>query len=559
MNLSVLLLLLAPLLPLLLALITLWPASQRWRPWLATLAPLPALLLSLQGDIELFMPWLLLGAHWQVTSPLAPFLTFTALLWSLAALYGQGYLRQERRSQRFWVLWLLTLTGNIGLLISIDLVSFYTFFALMTFAAYGLVVHNRSGDAMRAGRIYLIMALMGEMLILAGLFQLSAAADFTSLRLDELALVLATAAQQNLIFFCLFAGFGVKAGIALLHLWLPLAHPVAPTPASAVLSGAMIKAGLVAWLQLLPFGLVTLELWGWLLFSWGMLAAFGAGAVGIMQHSAKAVLAYSSISQMGLITSALGCALLAPEIWPLLLPVVVFYALHHGLAKGALFLSVSFNQHGRGIPPLLLGLGLLLPPLSLTGVLGSGAQGKLLLKALLYETTLPTEIITLITLSALATSLLMLRFLWLLWHQRSRHPDAAPVTMQLGWGLLVLCSALAVPLFAGHLSIQPLHTQPLAYLGLLWVPLGGLLLATLAYRYGRTLPIPAGDLIALLRLPSTLGDNDSGSDARLQRRKRRHPLSRRGRWYEAVELDARRQSGLLFSLLLILAAVLLLI
>jgi len=92
----------------------------------------------------------------------------------------------------------------------------------------------------------------------------------------------------------------------LLHFWLPLAHPVAPTPASAVLSGAMIKAGLLGWLLTLPLSETALPQWGTLMIMVGALASIGAALIGVCQHQAKAVLAYSSISQMGLITIMVG-------------------------------------------------------------------------------------------------------------------------------------------------------------------------------------------------------------------------------------------------------------
>src|SRR5690606_7309656 len=118
--------------------------------------------------------------------------------------------------------------------------------------------------------------------------------------LPAVAAGLADAPRRDLIVGLVLAGFGIKAGALPLHVWLPLAHPAAPTPASAVLSGAMIKAGLLGWLRFLPLGLVALPGWAALLMVLGVVAVFFGAAAGAVQQDAKAVLAYSSISQMGL-------------------------------------------------------------------------------------------------------------------------------------------------------------------------------------------------------------------------------------------------------------------
>jgi formate hydrogenlyase subunit 3/multisubunit Na+/H+ antiporter MnhD subunit len=209
-------------------------------------------------------------------------------------------------------------------------------------------------------------------LLLAGLLWASGGGEV--LLLTALPAEIASNPAANWIIALLVTGFGIKAGLPLLHMWLPLAHPAAPPAASAVLSGAMIKAGLVGWLRVLPLGFDTAGLWGWALLVGGVAASFGAALVGVTQRNPKAVLAYSSVSQMGLITSLLGCGLLQPGLWPALQVVIVLFAVHHGLAKGALFLGAGIAHHRRDLPPWLLWAGLVLPGLALAGApLTSGA------------------------------------------------------------------------------------------------------------------------------------------------------------------------------------------
>ena len=112
-----------------------------------------------------------------------------------------------------------------------------------------------------------------------------------------------------------------------MHVWLPLAYKAAPTPASAVLSGAMINAGLLGWLRFMPLGLEALPQWSVVVLAAGFGAAFYGVLVGLFQEEPKTVLAYSSISQMGLMTVGVGIGLAAPESWPLCSSVVLVFAL----------------------------------------------------------------------------------------------------------------------------------------------------------------------------------------------------------------------------------------
>ena len=316
------LMLLALAAPLLLALLVMWPASRRHAEWLAPLSPLPALLLALAARDGLVadLPWLLLGSRFMLDETGRLFLGFTAVVWLLAGWYARGYLAGDPRRHVFWSFYLATAAGNLGVCLAGDAASFYLLFALMTFAAYGLVIHSGSAEARRAGRVYLIMAVLGEAALVAGMLLAVHAAS--SHYLSDLAAVAPPAAAIPL----LLLGFGIKVGMPLLHMWLPLAHPVAPVPASAVLSGVMLKAGLLGWLRFLPLGTAALPETGTLLLTAGLLAMFLGVAAGLCQREPKVLLAYSSISQMGFMTLAVGAGLLAPQLWPVLLPAVGLYA-----------------------------------------------------------------------------------------------------------------------------------------------------------------------------------------------------------------------------------------
>lgn len=451
------------------------------------LLPVPALWFALLAEPgwRLELPWLFFGGLWAMDELRHSVLLLTALLWTVAGVFAAGYMK-ERHLCRFWVFWVLTLTGNLGLTVSADVASFYSFFALMTFAGYGLVVHEGTDEANRAGRVYLAMAVVGEMAILSGLLMAAQLAD--SGLLADLPAAIADADRRWLIMLLLLSGFGVKAGLPLLHFWLPLAHPVAPTPASAVLSGAMIKAGLLGWLVTLPFGEVSLPDWGNGLVILGAVGSLGGAALGLCQQHPKAVLAYSSISQMGLITLMVGAALANAEAAAPLFAVMSLYVVHHGLAKGSLFLSTAMALPASRAGQRLMWLLIALPGLSLAGLpFTSGAASKLAMKELLkpdrFDFALAAYLPVLMSASAVATMLLVWRFLWV---QRAgastgnNHPF-----LWLGWGLATAASVALFWLLPWHADVPQkawLSAMVQDAWNLFWPILVATLLAAVALR-----------------------------------------------------------------------------
>jgi formate hydrogenlyase subunit 3/multisubunit Na+/H+ antiporter MnhD subunit len=442
------LLLFAPAAPLLLALaLVLFPKTSApiaIAPW-AALPALTAALIPMPFS-ALHYSWVLLGADLGLDGTGRVFLLFTALLWLVAGIYARAYLPSPASRKRFFVYFLLAMSGNLGLIVALDIMTYFAFFALMSFASYGLVVHDRTPEAIRAGRVYMMLVIVGEMLLFASMILVMRTSD--SLVFDAVGPAVLQSETRNLILLLTLLGFGIKVGAFGLHMWLPLAHPVAPTPASAVLSGAMIKAGLLGWLRMLPLGDAALPLWGGAIVIAGLAAAFFGALVGLTQRNPKTVLAYSSISQMGLITIGVGLGLLAPQAWPLTLTAVLIYALHHGLAKGALFLGVGV----AAVPPSvawrrwLVGLGLLLPALALAGApFTSGMLAKALLKAQVAFVPMPWGywIKTLLPWTAVGTTLIMARFLYLTW-PRSRATKSKELGIWGPWAALV-AAATVVP------------------------------------------------------------------------------------------------------------------
>lgn len=477
----------AVLLPLALAAAVLVPATRRAALALAPWAAAPALAAALWPSPPLEAPQWLTGLRFGLDDVGRTFLLFTALLWLAAGWAARAYHADDPRRHTLWTFWLAALAGNVWLIVALDAAGFYAGFALMTFAGYGLVVHTGSGAARHAGRVYLVLAVLGEAALLAGLLLRIGALGNATLPLPPFASDYDTWAVA-----LLFAGFGVKAGVAGLHMWLPLAHPVAPTPASAVLSGAMIKAGVLGWLRFLPLGGEPWPAFGAAVIALGLIGAFGAVAVGLAQRAPKTLLAYSSVSQMGFLVVGVGAALVAPAAQPALAAAIALYALHHGLSKGALFLGVAAvpeQRSARGVAFALLAL----PALALAGFpLTSGALAKAALKDALASLPAPwpQALAVLLPAAAVGTTLLMVRFLLALAAQ-----EAAPTRGTAAPWLAAVALSLALAWLVAPAALQvdaPAAALPVA--------IGVALAAAVAWRrpFVPDAPprLPAGDLLS---------------------------------------------------------------
>lgn len=480
---------------------------------LLPLGALPALLYSVFGDAEgsRELGWVILESRLGLSYSGPAFLFFTALLWGIAGWFAAGYFERDRAARRFAVFWLLALCGNIGLVLAGDVLTFYSCFALLTFAAYGLVVHTRSAEAWRAGLVYIVMAVGAEALLLSGL--LLAVAEADSYLLRDVAAAAAVSPHGNWIIGLILAGFGVKAGMVPLHFWLPLAHPVAPSPASAVLSGAMIKSGLLGWMHLLPGGHGEFPLWSIAIVCLGVAGAFYAVACGLPQRDPKTVLAYSSVSQMGVMMVAVGAGLANPGAWEATYAVLVVYALNHGVSKGALFMGAGICARRSGAGKLerhWILAGLALPALAIAGApLMGGAIAKYALKGAAEQgpPLLAPWLAVLLPLSAVATTVLLGRFLILVKSQlldgdgaiEARSGDRVLVA---SWVAATMASAAAVYFTIPWFALE-LRTAEPGLAGIwesLWpILVGAVLLAVLvALRRdsGVNASIPSGDIVA---------------------------------------------------------------
>jgi formate hydrogenlyase subunit 3/multisubunit Na+/H+ antiporter MnhD subunit len=506
--------------PLAAALLGAVPSFRRHAPWMAVPAALPALICALAVPVgaTVEFSWLVLKSRFAMDATGKFFLLFTSILWLFSALFAAGYMKRDGKRFRFFFGFLLAMGGNFGLVLAMDMLSYLATFALMSFASYSLVVHTGQPEAVRSGRVYIGLVVIGEIFLFSALILHAGKGGGTNLH--SLSGVLATPNVAVL----LALGFGIKAGAVLLHVWLPLAHTVAPTPASAVLSGSMIKAGLLGWIRFLPPGSGGDAAWGALFIAAGITAAFYGVAIGLGQKHPKTVLAYSSISQMGLITVAFGIGLTLGTGASGAAAAVLIYAFHHALAKGALFLGVGVaggiepRSRKRAWVSAVLGVA----ALALAGApLTTGALAKTALKTTMvylpagWEETLTV----LLPLSAVGTTILMGRFFYTL-RTYSAHHRVSTIEF-FSWITLVLLSATVLFLIPSGRQLAPGMLKPGSLWLSFWPVAAGTGLTAWVWwwsrRTGRRIAWhpPAGDILvwvellsgAMDRLASTLTGN----------------------------------------------------
>jgi len=456
------------------------------------LAPIPALLAAIaalpSGPIYLEASALKLSLRLDL--PAASLLAVSALSW-IAVGAGAFLDRAERPGPREAVCWLLAMIGSLGVFVADDLLSFYLVYALVSIPPYGMFAFDASRDTRRAGSVYMAFAILGEAFLLLAFAMLAAGEPHGSLRIPDVVVALPGSPWRDAALALLVAGFGAKMGLIPLNGWMPLSYAATPIPAAAVLSGAGVKAGVIGLVRFLPLE-TALPNWGEALAVVGFATAFYGVAIGVTQQNPKAILAYSSVSQMGVIAAALGMALAAGDARAP--SPVAFYAANHVLAKGALFLTVGAFA-ARGDRPaawilLAVALALSLAGLPFTG----GALAKAALKPL-FGSGLAAS---LAAASSAGSALLMLRFASRLPHAREYDQTATPARLVRSWALIAV-GALLLPYllfpFVGDLK-DALSLSKL-WDGLWPVLMGGVLAFGLAQVADHVPRVRTGDTIVI--------------------------------------------------------------
>ena len=332
----------------------------------AFLASLVALALALQhllaapSDaaeivLPLGLPWL--GAHFRLDALSALFLVVVNLGGAAASLYGIGYGRHESAPARVLPFFAAFLAGMNLVVLAADAFSFLLGWEFMSLVSWALVLsHHRVAENARAALIYLVTASFGTfcLLLLFGLLAGPAGGyGFDAMRASTLS------PQVSALVLCLaLLGAGSKAGLVPFHVWLPLAHPAAPSHVSALMSGVMTKVAIYGFIRIV-FDLLGPPDWWWamILLVFGGISALLGILSALMQQDLKRLLAYSTIENIGIIFIGLGLALGfgandMPAAAALALTAALFHVFNHALFKSLLFLGAGAVLSATGLRDL---------------------------------------------------------------------------------------------------------------------------------------------------------------------------------------------------------------
>jgi hydrogenase-4 component B len=420
---------------------------------------------------------------WRLDGPAWLFLAPVLFVSALSALYAPAYLRQERyrheSATRYWLMYALFVLGMTGTVLAADLLLFLVCWEVMTLASYVLVAHETREPAVaRAAFKYFFMTHVGTGCLLFAIVVLGAqGGSFAIARLPDAFRALAAAGPLALhgVLALLFVGFATKAGLYPFGDWLPDAHPAAPAPVSAVLSGVMVKLGLYGLLRVFVQALATADpgaaaAWGWVIGAFGLLSALAGGGAACTAGDTKVLLAYSSIAQSGIIALGFGAALVLEPLRPALATLALLGACFHvvgdAVVKALLFLVAGALQWRTGSRRLedLGGLFEAMPVTGWTALAGSFAiagfpaftafTGKWLL---LQSTVLSrVPLVSLAGLGLLVASLLSMlyavKFFAAAFANRPMRPGRLDVPASMCAAEIVLaCAALAIGLAPGGL------------------------------------------------------------------------------------------------------------
>lgn len=320
-------------------------------------------------------------------------------MWSVSLLFSKEYFAHYSHKARYYGFMLLTMFATLGVFLAKDLFTMFIFFEVMSLSSYVWVVQEETEEALKVGVTYLTIAVIGGMVMLMGLFLLNHALG--TLQIDKLyqAVQSVWSEKSGQIYtagFLMLFGFGAKAGMFPLHFWLPKAHPVAPAPASALLSGILTKCGILGILVLTAQVFVHDLTWGSVILTLGVLGMVVGAVLAVFSVNLKRTLACSSVSQIGFILVGVGMQCFLGEENALAARGTFLHMMNHSLIKLLLFNLagvVYMNTHALDLNTVR-GFGRKKPFLMITFLMGAlGIGGMPLLNGYVSKTLLHESIV----------------------------------------------------------------------------------------------------------------------------------------------------------------------
>lgn len=352
-----------------------------------------SLLICFGPDMTVSLP-LLTGLQLTVDGFRRVYIVVICLMWAMTLLLSPEYFRHHHNLGRYYFFNLLTLGATLGVFLAADLYTAFVFFEIMSFTSFTWVIQEETPEAIRAAMTYLAVAVIGGLVALMGLFLLQQELGTTQITLlYDLARSCPHKGTLYAAGGCILFGFGAKAGMFPLHIWLPKAHPVAPAPASALLSGVLTKSGIWGILAISANIFRYDPAWGTLILTLGTITMVLGAVLAVFSINLKRTLACSSMSQIGFILVGIGMMGLLGEENALAARGALLHMVNHSLFKLVLFECagvVYFNLHQLDLNEIR-GFGRRKPLLNLAFLLGAAGIGGIPLlngyvsKTLLHE------------------------------------------------------------------------------------------------------------------------------------------------------------------------------
>lgn len=321
----------------------------------------------------------------------AVYVVIAVFMWTVSILFSQEYMDNYPDRGRYDFFLVVTMGATVGVFLAGDLFTLFVCFEVMSLASYSWVAQDEKRESLKAGSTYLAVAVIGGLVMLMGLMLLYYWAGTLDMGgLPEQVMHMSTG-QKWAVGLCLLFGFGAKAGAVPLHIWLPKAHPVAPAPASALLSGILTKTGILGILYISMSVFKGTDAWGSLILVIGLATMITGAVLALLSVNLKRTLACSSVSQIGFLLVGIGMGVLLGEENGIAMKGTFLHMVNHSLIKLVLFCAagvVFMNVHkldlneirGFGREKKLLAGVFLTGAMSLSGIpLGSGYVSKTLL------------------------------------------------------------------------------------------------------------------------------------------------------------------------------------
>ena len=299
------------------------------------------------------------------------FAVLMSAMWLLSSVFAREYMGHDDNERLYQVFFMCVLSALIGQCYAGSMVTLYVFYELMTLLSVPMVVHERTPQAVAAGIKYLVYSIFGAMMGLLGIFFFSNYLGTVTFVPGGVETAASAPSGLLLITFLVIIGFGTKAGMFPMHGWLPTAHPVAPAPASAVLSGVITKAGVLAVLRVIYYLVGADVLRGtWVqkgFMTLTLITVFMGSILAYREPLIKKRLAYSTVSQVSYVLFGLACMV------PTAFEGAMLHVVAHSVIKDALFLCAGavMVKTGRTQIEDLRGLSKVMPFTCATYTIGA--------------------------------------------------------------------------------------------------------------------------------------------------------------------------------------------